>query len=81
MNINRNLRESDIDDIHIETPSEQEIQNHETKGSEWRFQKSISMPIHFYKSTELNGSNFLKISLSFSAILTFQIDDKYCFVW
>ena len=39
------------------------------------------MKISFYKTTELNGSSYVKIPLRSSAILNIQKNDKYCFIW
>ena len=51
------------------------------KDSGWRFDKIISMTIYFYKTQELNGSNYVKLPLRSNAILNIQNDDKYCFIW
>ena len=51
------------------------------KDSGWRFNKLVSMTIYFYKTKELNGSNYVKIPLRSSAILNIENDDKYCFLW
>ena len=48
-NNNRKSRESDIDNIIVRSQLEQQIQNQETKDSEWRFDKIISMTICFHK--------------------------------
>ena len=39
------------------------------------------MPIHFYKTGELIGSNFVTIPLRSNAILNIANNDKYCFIW
>ena len=39
------------------------------------------MKISFYKSTELNGTSYVKIPLRSNAILNIQNNDKYCFIW
>ena len=39
------------------------------------------MTIYFYKTQELNGSNYVKLPLRSNAILNIQNDDKYCFIW
>ena len=39
------------------------------------------MKISFYKTGDLNGSSYVKIPLRSSAILIFQNNDNYCFVW
>ena len=47
----------------------------------WRFDKINSMTIYFYKPGELKGSNYVKIPLRSNAILKFENNDKYCFIW
>ena len=39
------------------------------------------MEILFYKTSELNGTSYVKIPLRSSAILNIQNIDKYCFIW
>ena len=39
------------------------------------------MKITFYKTDELNGSNYVKVPLRSNAILKTENDDKYCFFW
>ena len=39
------------------------------------------MTVYFYKTGEKNGSNFVKNPLRSNAILNFQNNDKYCFIW
>ena len=39
------------------------------------------MTVFFYKTGELNGSNYVKIPLRSSAILNVENDDQYCFIW
>ena len=62
-------------------PLEFQIQQQEMKDSGWRFDKINSMIIYFYKTTEMNGSNYVKIPLRSSAILNIENNDKYCFLW
>ena len=81
LKINHNLTESDINKINIIYPLKSQIQNQEMKDSGWRFDKVISMTIYFYKTQELNASNYVKIPLRSNAILNIQNDDKYCFIW
>ena len=81
LNINHNLTESDIDNINVRSQLEHQIQNQEMKESGWIFDKSNSMKILFYKSTELNGTSYVKIPLRSNAILNVQNNDKYCFIW
>ena len=81
LNINQNLTQSDIDNINIIFPLEKQIQQQEMKDSGWRFDKVNSMTIYFYKNTEMNGSNYIKIPLRSNGILNVENNDKYCFLW
>ena len=81
LKINHNLTESDIDNIDFRSQLEQQIQIQETKESGWIFDKINSMKISFYKTTELNGTSYVKIPLRSNAILYTQKNDKYCFIW
>ena len=81
LNNNHNLTESDIDNIDVRSQLEHQIQNQEMKKSGWIFDKISSMKISFYKSTELNGTSYVKIPLRSNAILNVQNNDKYCFIW
>ena len=78
---NNNLRESDINNIDVRSQLEHQIQIQEMKVSGWIFDKINSMKISFYKTTELNGSSYVKIPLRTSAILNVQNNDEYCFIW
>ena len=51
------------------------------KDSGWRFDKIISMTLYFYKTNEMNGSNYIKIPLRSNSILNIENNDKYCFLW
>ena len=81
MNINHNLTESDLDKIDVRSPLEHQIQQHEMKDSGWRFDKINSTTVFFYKTGEMNGSNYVKIPLRSYAILNIENNDKYCFLW
>ena len=81
LNINHNLTQSILDKINIISPLEFQIQQQELKDSVWRFDKIISMTMYFYKTTEMNGSNYIKILLRSNAILNVENNDKYCFLW
>ena len=81
LKINHNLTESDIDNIDVRSQLEHQIQVQETKKSGWVFDKSISMKISFSKSTELNGTSYVKIPFRSNAILNVQNNDEYCFIW
>ena len=47
LNINQNLTQSDLDNINITFPLENQIQKQEMKDSGWRFDKIYSMTIYF----------------------------------
>ena len=81
LKINNNLTESDIDNIDIRSQLEDQIQMQELKESGWIFDKINSMKISFYKTTELNGTSYVKIPLRSNAVLNIQNNDKYCFIW
>ena len=81
INIDQNLTQSDLDKIDIRSPLEHQIQKQEMKDSGWRFDKFYSMTIYFYKTTEMNGSKYVKIPLRSNAILNVENNDKYCFLW
>ena len=78
--INHNLTESDIDNIDVRSQLKHQIDIQETKESGWIFDKINSLKISFYKSTELNGTSYVKIPLRSNAILNIQNNDKYCFI-
>ena len=81
LNNNQNLTQSDLDIINITFPLERQIQQQEMKDSGWRFDKIYSMTFYFYKTNEMNGSNYIKIPLRSNAILNIENNDKYCFLW
>ena len=81
LKINNNLTESAIDNIDVRSQLEQQIQVQETKESGWMSDKINSMKISFYKTTELNGTSYVKIPLRSISILNVQNNDKYCFIW
>ena len=51
------------------------------EDSGWRFDEINSLTIYLYKTGEMNGSSHVKIPLRSSAILKFQNDVRYCFLW
>ena len=78
---NRNLTQSDIDYNDARSQLERQIQNQETTDGGWRFDKFVSATIFFYKTTELNGSRYVKTPMRTSVFLNIQNDDKFCFIW
>ena len=81
LNINHNLTQTDINNIDVVSPLENQKLEVEMKDSGWRFDKINSMTIYFYETTELNGSNYIKIPLRSNSILNVENNDKYCFLW
>ena len=81
LNINHNLTQTDLDIIDVVSPLEYQKQQQEMKDSGWRFDKINSMLVCFYKTNELNGSNYIKIPLRSNAILNIENNDKHCFIW
>ena len=75
LNMTYNITQSDIDNINITFPLERQIQEQEMKDSGWRFDKLYSMTIYFYETTEMNGSNYIKIPLRSNAILNIENND------
>ena len=63
LKINHILTEFDIDNIDVSSQLKHQIDIQETKESGWIFDKINSMKISFYKTTELNGSSYVKIPL------------------
>ena len=81
LNVNQNLTETDIKKFDVKSPSEHQIQQQEMKDSGWRFDKIVTMTIYFYKTGDLNGSNYVKIPLRSNAILNIENINKFCFLW
>ena len=81
LNINHNLTQTDLNNIDIVSTLEYQKQQLEMKVSGWRFDKINSMTVYFYKTNEINGSNYVKIPLRSNAILNVENNDKYCFFW
>ena len=74
LNINHNSTESDINNIGAKSQLEHQIQIQEIKESGGIFDKINSLKIKFYKTGELNGSNFAKFPLRSNAILNIKND-------
>ena len=81
MNINHNLTEKYISNIDVKSPLEHQNQQQEMKDSGWRLDKINSMTVYFYKTGDLNESNYYKIPLRSNAILNIENNDKFCFIW
>ena len=59
LNINHNLTKNDLDKIDIKSPVEHQIKQQDMKDSGWIFDKINSTIVFFYKTGELNGSNYV----------------------
>ena len=81
LNMTNNLTQSEIDNVDFQRDLESRKQNIEMQESGWVFQRVISMTISFYITGNLDGSSYVKIPLSSSAIVNNKNDDKYCFLW
>ena len=81
LNTNHKLIETDINKIDVKSSLEHHIQQPEMRDSGWRFDIKNSMTVYFYKTGELNGSNFVENLLRSNAILNIENIDKYCFIW
>ena len=81
MNSNHKLTESDLHKIDIKSPLEHQKQQKQMKDSGWRFDKINSVTVYFYKTGEMNGSNYNKIPLRSNAILKIENNDKFCIIW
>ena len=81
LNINHNLTQTDIDKLDVISPFEYQKQQQEMRDSGWRVDKINSMTVYFYKTNELNVSNYVKIPLRSNAILNIENNEKYCFLW
>ena len=77
-NIKQKLTESDIDKIDVRSQLEQQIQNQESEDSGWRVDKNNSLTKSFCQTTQLNGSNYVKLAMRSSVILNTGNVVKYC---
>ena len=76
LSINNNLTETDIDNIDVKSQLDHQIEIQRTKESGWIFDKVNSMKIRFYKTSELNGSSYVKIPLGSNALINIKNSDK-----
>ena len=81
LNINQNLTESDFVRFHIKSSLGNQVQKQESKYSGCRFDKIISRIFYFLKTNERICSSYVKVPLRSPAILIFENDDEYCFIW
>ena len=75
--------ESAVYDRSIQT-IEERIQNFNQRGSNWRFQRVLSLDIHFTDFQPLRGSTFLPLPSKIStkkAVINMKNNDDQCFKW
>ena len=75
--------EREIYDGFIQT-IEERIQNFNQRGSNWRFERVLSLDIHFTDFQPLRGSTFLPLPSKIStkkAVINMKNNDDQCFKW
>ena len=75
--------ESAVYDRPIQT-IEERIQNFNQRGSNWRFQRVLSLDVHFTDFQPLRGSTFLPLPSKIStkkAVINMKSNDDQCFKW
>ena len=75
--------ESAVFDRSIQT-IEERIQNFNQRGSNWRFQRVLSLDVHFTDFQLLRGSTFLPLPSKIStkkAVINMKNNDDQCFKW
>ena len=63
---------------------EERIQNFNQRGSNWRFERVLSLHIHFTDFIPLRGSSFLKLPKKIrdkKAVINMKNTDEQCFKW
>ena len=63
---------------------EERIQNFNQRGSNWRFQRVLSLGIHFTDFQPLRGSTYLPLPKKIvdrKAVINMENDDDQCFKW
>ena len=63
---------------------EERIQNFNQRGSNWRFQRVLSLDVHFTDFQPLRGSTFLPLPRKIAtkkAVINMKNDDDQCFKW
>ena len=79
LKVNQNLSQSDYDKIDIRSYLERQTQNQNEKLVDGYLMKTISMTKSFNKTTETNGSTYVRIPKRSSTISCSGNDDEYCF--
>ena len=75
--------ESEVYDTFIQT-IEERIQNFNQRGSNWRFQRVLSLDIHLTDFQPLRGSTFFPLPKKIAtkkAVINMKNDDNLCFKW
>ena len=75
--------ESAVFDRSIQT-IEERIQNFNQRGSNWRFERVLSLDVHFTDFQPLRGSTFLPLPRKIStkkAVINMKNNDDQCFKW
>ena len=75
--------ESAVYDRSIQT-IEERIQNFNQRGSNWRFERVLSLDVHFTDFQPLRGSTFLPLPSKIStkkAVINMKNNDDQCFKW
>ena len=63
---------------------EERIQNFNQRGSNWRFQRILSLDVHFTDFQPLRGSTFIPLPKKIrdkKAVINMKNDDDQCFKW
>ena len=75
--------EREIYDRAVQT-IEERIQNFNQRGSNWRFERVLSLDIHFTDFQPLRGSSFLQLPKKIrdkKAVINMKNNDEQCFKW
>ena len=73
--------QSEIDDNIVQRTLENRIEKVKTQKSGWKFPRTNTIEVPFYKSGKIIGSSYDKNPSKNSAFINIKNDDKYCFVW
>ena len=75
--------EREVYDRSVQT-IEEKIQNFNQRGSNWRFERVLSLDIHFTDFIPLRGSTFIPLPKKIrdkKAVINMKNDDDQCFKW
>ena len=81
-----NLEGTDEREVHDRSVQtiEERIQNFKQRGSNWRFERVLSLDIHFTDFIPLRGSTFIPFPRKIrdkKAVINMKNDDNLCFKW